>query len=39
MSKTLIALIVTFGLAFVVFAALAAGLTTTLRSAVAPLKG
>jgi BASS family bile acid:Na+ symporter len=38
-SKTLITLIVTFGLTFVIFAALAAGLTTTLRSAVAPLRG
>jgi predicted Na+-dependent transporter len=39
MDKTLIVLIVTFGLAFVMFAALAAGLTTSLRSAVVPLKG
>lgn len=36
--STLIILIVTFGLGFVIFAALAAGLTTTLRSVVAPLK-
>jgi hypothetical protein len=35
MSKALIALIVTFGLAFVIFAALAAGLNLTVRSAVA----
>jgi hypothetical protein len=39
MDKTLIVLIVTFGLAFVMFAALAAGLTTSLRSAVVTLKG
>ncbi len=39
MSKTLILLIVTFGLGFVIFAALAAGLNVTLRTAVAPLKG
>jgi hypothetical protein len=39
MDKALIALIVTFGLAFVMFAALAAGLTTTFRGAVVPLKG
>jgi bile acid:Na+ symporter, BASS family len=35
----LIVLIVTFGLAFVIFAALAAGLTVTFRSVAAPLKG
>ncbi|HEX5121012.1 MAG TPA: hypothetical protein VFW65_37990 [Pseudonocardiaceae bacterium] len=39
MSNTLIALIVTFGLGFVAFAALAAGLNTTIRDAVDPLKG
>jgi predicted Na+-dependent transporter len=36
---TLIALIVTFGLTLVAFAALATGLTTTQTSALAPLKG
>ena len=35
----LLALIVTFGLGFVIFAALAAGMTTTVESVVAPLKG
>ena len=35
----LLALIVTFGLAFVVFAALAAGMNATLKSVLAPLKG
>lgn len=39
MSKTLILLIVTFGLVFVIFASLAAGLNFTLRSVAAPLKG
>lgn len=39
MSKTLILLIVTFGLAFVMFAALAAGMNVTLRSVAAPLRG
>ena len=39
MSKTLILLIVTFGLAFVMFAALAGGMNVTLRSVAAPLKG
>ncbi|NYJ08263.1 hypothetical protein [Petropleomorpha daqingensis] len=39
MSKTLLIFIVTFGLAFVVFAALAAGLTTDLRTVFAPLRG
>jgi BASS family bile acid:Na+ symporter len=37
--ETLIALIVTFGLTFVAFAALAAGLATTMSSAVGPLQG
>ena len=36
---TLLILIVTFGLGFVIFAALAAGLTTTPHSVLAPLRG